>query len=144
MARIKIDFPEKSIGQVIIPVRITDINYGNHLGNDAMVTLLHEARVGWLRQLGYTELNVEGASLIMSDLAVNYLNECFYGDVLQFDIAAGPLSSAGFELLYNVLAKRDEQLIPIARAKTGMVFFDYEKRKVTPMPETFRSILEKA
>ncbi len=40
-----------------LEVRISDINYGNHLGHDSLVSLLHEARVRFLRHLGYTELN---------------------------------------------------------------------------------------
>ncbi|MFZ9695712.1 MAG: hypothetical protein ACO3AY_07565 [Chitinophagaceae bacterium] len=28
-----------------IPIRITDINYGGHVGNDRMLTLAHEARI---------------------------------------------------------------------------------------------------
>lgn len=143
MARIKIEFPDNTIGKVIIPVRITDINYGNHLGNDALVSIIHEARVSWLTRLGYSELNIEGASLIMSDLAVSYLNECFYGDILHIDIAAGELSSAGFELFYDIHAKREEESIRIARAKTGMVFFDYKKKKITPMPERFKAVLQR-
>ncbi|MEI2750570.1 MAG: thioesterase family protein [Ferruginibacter sp.] len=77
MARIKLDFPDKVLGTVEIPLRITDMNYGNHLGNDALVSILHEARVKWLNNLNYTELNVEGAGLIMGELVVSYLNEVF-------------------------------------------------------------------
>ena len=63
MARIKIDLPEKIISVVNIPLRITDINYGNHLGNDALVGIIHEARVLWLHQMGYTEFDIEKKSI---------------------------------------------------------------------------------
>jgi acyl-CoA thioesterase FadM len=141
MARVKIDFPKHTIGKIFIPVRITDINYGNHLGNDALVGIIHEARVQWLRQHNYTELDIAGASLIQSDLAVRYLAECFYGDVLEIDIASGETSSAGFELYYQISTNRNNQMIIIALAKTGLVFFDYNNRKVTSMPEAFKKIL---
>ena len=83
MARIKLIFPNNIIYTLSVPVRITDINYGNHLGNDALVSILHEARVHWLSSLNYTELNIEGKSIIMNELAVNYLKEMFYGDVIK-------------------------------------------------------------
>jgi len=54
MARIKIDIPEKVMATFPIPVRIADINYGNHVGNDAFVSIIHEARMQWIRQYGYT------------------------------------------------------------------------------------------
>ena len=60
MARIKINIPPGFITTLSIPVRITDLNYGNHLGNDSLVSILHEARVQWLKLNGYTELDIEG------------------------------------------------------------------------------------
>jgi acyl-CoA thioester hydrolase len=142
MARIKLDFPDKVLGTVEIPLRITDMNYGNHLGNDALVSILHEARVKWLNSMNYTELNVEGAGLIMGELVVSYLNESFYGDVLTVQLAAGDITGAGFELYYLVETNRNGKKISIAKARTGMVCFDYSTRKVIPIPEKFSGLLK--
>lgn len=142
MARIKLDFPDKVLGTIEIPLRITDMNYGNHLGNDALVSILHEARVKWLNSMNYTELNVEGAGLIMGELVVSYLNESFYGDVLTVQLAAGDITGAGFELYYLVETNRNGKKISIAKARTGMVCFDYSTRKVIPIPEKFLSLLQ--
>ncbi|MEO9210776.1 MAG: thioesterase family protein, partial [Ginsengibacter sp.] len=75
MARIKLELPQKSIATVSIPVRITDINYGNHVGNDALVSILHESRMLFLKQHGFTELNAGGNALILNELVVLYKNE---------------------------------------------------------------------
>ncbi len=141
MARIKIEMPSNTLAVVNIPVRITDINYGNHLGNDALVSIIHEARVQWLQTNNYTELNVEGVGLIMSDLAVEYINESFYRDVLQINIAAAEITRVSFELYYNIEANRDNKIILIARAKTGMVCYDYSLKKVAAVPEKLRGLL---
>ena len=141
MARIKIDIPEKVIATFVIPVRIADINYGNHVGNDAFVRLIHEARVQWLTAEDYTELNIEGASLIMADLAVEYKGESFYGDVLKIEIAVGEISRAGFELYYQIHTNRNGNNVLIAKAKTGMVCYNYEEKKVRELPEKFISLL---
>ena len=141
MARIKIDIPDTSLTKISLPIRITDINYGNHLGNDALVGLLHEARVTWLNQLGWTELNIDGASIIMSDLAVQYLNEAFYGQLLEIELYSGEITAAGFELYYKVTVNSNNGIINIAKAKTGIVFFDYSSRKVRNMPESFKQLL---
>lgn len=77
MARIKIDMPEDKLAEIKIPVRISDINYGNHVGNDAFVSIIHEARAQWLQQEGYTELDFAGTGLIMSDLAVEFKMKLF-------------------------------------------------------------------
>ncbi|MEP6713390.1 MAG: thioesterase family protein [Ferruginibacter sp.] len=140
MARIKINIPEKAIGNIKIPIRINDINYGNHLGNDALVSIIHEARVQWLRQFNYTELNIEGIGLIMADLAVEYKNESFYGDMLDVTISVDEISKIGFDLFFSISNQKN---ILIAKAKTGMVCYDYENKKVAAIPDNFKkNVLE--
>ena len=141
MSRIKLTIPSNIIGTVQIPVRITDINYGNHLGNDALVSILHEARVLWLKQHHYTELNAGGTALIMGDLAVEYLNESLYGDTLIISIAAGEITRVSFELYYLVETSREEKKIPVARAKTGLICYDYQLKKLVAITEALKKIL---
>jgi acyl-CoA thioester hydrolase len=141
MARIKLTIPDNKIASVNIPVRITDINYGNHLGNDVLVSIVHEARAQWLRSNGYSEIDVEGTGLIMSDLAVEYIHESFYGDELQIDISVGETARVSFELYYTIQTTRNEKIILIARAKTGMVCYNYAIKKVAAVPEKFKCLL---
>ena len=141
MARIKIAIPANTLAVVNIPVRITDINYGNHLGNDALISIVHEARVQWLKINNYTELQVEGVGLIMSDLAVEYINESFYGDELQISIAAAEITRVSFELFYTIETNRNEKIILIAKAKTGMVCYDYTQKEIAAVPEKLKGLL---
>lgn len=143
MARIKLNIPEKKIFATAIPVRITDINYGNHLGNDALVSIIHEARMKWLASGNYTELNIEGAALIMADLAVEYKGESYYGDVLQVVLAVDEISKVSFDLYFEITTVREEKNIPVANAKTGMVCYNYEAKKVSSLPESFIAFLTK-
>jgi len=137
MARIKLIFPNHVIHNLTITVRITDINYGNHLGNDALVSILHEARVNWLTSLNYTELNIEGKSIIMNELIVNYLKEMFYGDVIQIELSVGDITSLGFELYYRMSVNNNGENINSAIAKTGLIFFDYTAKKTSSIPDVF-------
>lgn len=139
MARIKLYIPEKLLFKTSIKVRITDINYGNHLGNDALVSILHEARVQWLNSLNFTELDIAGTGLIMSDLAVEYKSESFAGDELIVSIYLGERSNVSFELYY-VVELRQSKIV--ALGKTGMVCFNYEKKKVEHIPTALNEILE--
>ena len=141
MARVKIEIPVKVMATFRVPIRITDINYGNHVGNDAFVSIIHEARMQWLYQYGYTELQIEGIGLIMSDLAIEFKNESFYGDVMEIHLGAGEITRVGFELYYRLFAKRDNENILLANAKTGMVCYDYEAKKVAVIPERLKELL---
>jgi acyl-CoA thioesterase FadM len=140
MARIKIGLPEKFIFKTEIPIRITDINYGGHLGNDSLLSLIHEARVRFLNHLGYSESNVEGSGIIMIDAGVQYKSEGFYGDELLVEVAVNDFSGIGCDFIYRVTNKNT--LKEIALAKTGIVFFNYEKRKTAPVPELFKKKIE--
>lgn len=140
MSRIKIKFPEqKALFTTSIPVRIGDLNYGAHVGNDAILSVIHEARVQLLAQHNYTELNAGGVGLIMADSAIVYRGEGFYGDVFDIKIFVDDISSVSFDLLYKIYTKADGRAI--AEGKTGMVCFDYESRKVTSMPDELKRVL---
>lgn len=135
MARIKLDLPATVHFTTEIPVRISDINYGNHLGNDALLSLIHEARARFLNHWGYSEMNVEGASIIMSDAAIMYRAEVFYGDVLTFEISVVDFHRFGCDLVYEIRNKESRK--EVARAKTGIIFYNYQEKKMLDVPEKF-------
>ncbi|WP_299178279.1 thioesterase family protein [uncultured Neptuniibacter sp.] len=135
MARIKIDMPDNYIFSTELPIRISDINYGGHLSNDAMLSIVHEARIRFLNHYHYGELDIEGLGLIMTDSAIVYKAEGFHGDLLQIDIAVGDFNKYGCDIYYLISNKKTA--VEVAHAKTGVVFFDYDERKVTSIPEPF-------
>lgn len=137
MPRIKIELPDHFSFSTIIPIRITDLNYGGHVGNDTILSLVHEARVQFLRNFQYTELDIEGVSLIMGDAALEFKAESFYGDSVQIFVTAGDFSRVGFDLYYKLVRTSDQTLI--ATAKTGMICFDYTTRKVVSLPERLKT-----
>lgn len=141
MARIRIQLPERCVAVFTIPVRITDINYGNHVGNNSLVEIIHEARMQFLRQHAFTEMDAGGSSLIMSELAVEFKNESYYKDDLEVKLFVGEISRVSFELFYSISVVRDSLATVIANAKTGMVCFDYNERKVVVISERLKKIL---
>ncbi len=138
MPRIKLDLPTTFHFTTEIPVRIGDINYGGHLGNDAVLAILHEARLRMLIEHQWTEMNVDGVSTIMSDAAVVYKSEAFYGESLRIQIGVKDFSRFGCDLYY--LVRERESGREVAHAKTGIVFYDYPNKKIAPVPEKFRAM----
>ncbi|MEP7109941.1 MAG: thioesterase family protein [Ferruginibacter sp.] len=142
MARIRIDIPGNDIAVAQIRVRISDINYGNHVGNDAFVSFIHEARLQWLQQNNFTELDIAGTGLIMSGLAFEFKNEAFYGEVITIKISAGEISAVSFDLYYQLTTERNNELLLLAKAKTGMVCYDYQRKKVVAIPSGLKEMLQ--
>ena len=139
MARVKIELPKEFIFKTEIPIRINDINYGGHLGNDAVLSIAHEARLRFLKQHNFTELDVGGAGIIMVDAAIQYKAEGFYGDIIKVEIAVADITGVGCDFVYRCTNKNTGSVIAIV--KTGIVFYDYDKKKVVSVPEKFGAIL---
>jgi acyl-CoA thioester hydrolase len=134
MARIELQLPAVWHFATELPVRVGDLNYGNHVGNDNVLGLMHEARLQYYRQLGFKdELSFEGSvGQVISDVAIVYKAEAFYGDVLVCQLAAGDFNKYGFDMMYLLTNKASGQ--EVARGKTGIVCFDYGKRKIATVP----------
>ena len=138
MARVKLSLPENFIFETEIPVWITDINYGGHLGNDSVMSIIHEARVRFLSKHGYSEFDVCGAGLIQSDAVIVFKSEAFYGDIISVSVGVGDFSSSGCDFFYLLKNKESGKLV--SQAKTGIVFFDYERKKPIRVPDEFKSL----
>ena len=136
MARIKIDLPAKFSFSTNIPIRITDINFGGHVGNDTILSIIHEARAKFFQHLGYDELNFWGVGTIMSDVAIEYKDQIYYGDEVLASVAVGEITKVAFDIFYKLekISSNGKQST-VALAKTRMVCYDYDKKKVAAIPE---------
>ena len=137
MARITIDLPDTFRFSTQVRIRISDIGTARHTSHDSLISLLHEARVRFLDSIGFTEMDAGGAGLIMSDLAVVYKTDTFYGDCLEIQVTAGEFQKHGCDFFYRALHADTGKII--LEAKTGMVFFDYHAKQIVPVPERFLS-----
>ncbi|MED5525498.1 MAG: acyl-CoA thioesterase [Pseudomonadota bacterium] len=138
MARVQLTFPDTTLFQCALPLRISDINYGQHLGHDTLVTLLHEGRCQWLASHGLGEGNIEGTAQVVAELVVNYLGEAFYPEQLNMELAVGEMGRKGVEV-FQRLSRQDGQ--PVAIAKVGIVFFNTAERCAVAVPEAFKALL---
>ena len=139
MERIHLDLPATFPFHTELPVRISDINYGRHLGNDTMLAFLHEARLRFLARSGLSETDVGDCGLIMVDAVVLFKSQAFHGETLVVEVAPRDLSRCGCDFIYRVSEKASGR--EVARAKTGLVCFDYAKGKMTKAPDRFRAAL---
>ncbi|MCP3965711.1 MAG: thioesterase [Lentisphaerae bacterium] len=134
MPKIKLKSLDNYLFNVTIPVRISDINYGNHLSNDSMVSILHEARLRFLQSLGYKD--EIGVGMIMQDLAVNFKAESFLNDTLTVYVGVAEKTRLSVRVYYKV-ENQENKLV--ALAETGMAFLDYKTRKLAPVPDKLNS-----
>jgi len=141
MNRIKIQLPAVFSFSTTLSVRITDLNYADHLGNDIVLSILHEVRQQYLLSKGFKELNINGFGLIMADAVVEYKKEIKYADKLIVSVVATDFDKIGFDFYYKIEIDNSAELILAVRAKTGMVLYDYsQKKKVTCSEELMKKL----
>ncbi|MBN8851340.1 MAG: thioesterase [Sphingobacteriales bacterium 50-39] len=135
MPKTKITLPERFTFTTEIPIRITDLNYGGHVGNDSVLSILHEIRVQFLRHHEYTELDLAGTGIIMADVAIEFKLEVFYGETIRASVAAAEFSRVGFDIYYKLEKISGQRWVTVAVARTGMVCYNYSQKKIASVPK---------
>lgn len=133
---------KKLVFSTDLQIRIYYINYGNHLGHDSLVSLIHEARVRFFKLHGFTELSVDGdVGIVLTKLTVNYKAEAFYADNIQIDVFIGEVSKVGLDFYYVVKIKETGK--EIANSITTAVFFDYKQAQLAKIPPVFLDMINR-
>lgn len=141
MSSIKSQFPNSFHFECPLPIRINDINYGGHVGNDRILLFAHEARIQFLMHHGFTELELGGTSLLLTRATIEIRKELFFGDALWISVAAINFSSKGFELIYKMERELDSKRELVAAALTSMVCYDYQNKKMDQLPSIVKEKL---
>jgi acyl-CoA thioester hydrolase len=138
MPRITIDFPEKFIFTALVPVRIGDINRGEHVSTVSLLAIVEEARAQFLVNQGYEDIvNIAGGTgFIVGDTGIIYKKQIGYGKQVKVEVAAVDFKNKSFDLVFKLSDNTTGE--EIARAKTGMLLFDYRVQQVIPIPEEMR------
>jgi len=122
-------------------VHISDINYGGHVANSAVLNFFQDARIAYLKHLGeFSEMDIGGCGLIQLEAHVKYKAEMFHTDALKIWVGVSEIKRSSFELRY--LIERDGEIT--AEGSTPLVCFDYARKKPRRLPEEFRAALESA
>jgi acyl-CoA thioester hydrolase len=141
MQRVKIKLPDNFNFSTNIKIRISDLNYGGHVGNDSFLALIHEARQQFFNSFGYAELKIENASLIMTDALMEFKKELNYGDEVKISVVADSFDKFGFDILYKLEIVNNGVPVLAGKAKTGMLCYNYESKKIMLLPEKAVAVL---
>ena len=135
MPRIQYSLPEQFIFSTALPIYTSHINWGGHLDNAQLLTLVSEARVRFFQSLGYSEGQIENCSIVVGDMLVQYQSEAFHGETMQVRMAATDFNRYGFDLAFQMNDQATGR--EVARGKQGIVFIDVAAKKVATVPAAF-------
>lgn len=126
--------------KITIPltIRIAEINYGNHVGYQHYLTYFQEARIAYLGRLGFTEMDIGGYGMIVSEVTCRYRRELFMGDVIDAGCRVSEIKSKAFVMAYQI----EKMNVTCATGATTILCFDYAAGKVVPLPAAFVAAVE--
>ena len=143
MQRIRLEFPSEAVvHRHSLSVRITDMNYGRHLGHDALISLLHEARAAALDSLGVKEWDLGGYPSVVADLAVQYQGEARWPDTLIIETALAGVQRKALTVFHRVVRESDQRLI--ATARLNLLLVDIETGRPVSIPASVLALLPRA
>ncbi len=116
-----------------LTVRVNDLNYGNHVGHQTFFSYFQEARVAYLNQFGFSELDMGGCGMIMAEAGCKYKRALFLNDRIRVACAVVELKSKRFTMAYQI--ERDN--IVCAEGFSVNLAFDNQTDRVVRLPEAF-------
>ena len=129
---------EKKRFSTELSVRITDMNYGGHLGNDTVLSYFHQARVLYLDALGVNEGDIgDNTSLTQTEAHIEYKGEGFLGDVLVISVWIDNVRGVRFRVNYDIIRKEDDKRIAVGY--TVLAGFNYKTRRPKRIPKSFEA-----
>ncbi|WP_016853697.1 acyl-CoA thioesterase [Halomonas smyrnensis] len=140
MERVKLEFPEADIlHRHPLSVRITDMNYGRHLGHDAVVSLMHEARVHALAARSLAEGDMAGYPCVAADLAVQYQAESRWPEALEVDTAIPAPGRRAIAVYHRIRRLADDR--PVATGRINLMLVDPATGRPVAVPDLVRERL---
>ncbi|CAH1043868.1 acyl-CoA thioesterase [Halomonas sp. TD01] len=134
MERVTLDFPTAAIiHRHPLTVRVTDMNYGRHLGHDALVSLLHEARVHAFAALGLPEWDMKGYPSVVVDLAVQYQSEARWPDALMIETAVPEPQGKALAVYQRICHAETGKVV--ATARVNQLLLDLSSGRPVKVPD---------
>lgn len=135
MDRLFITLPEAFYFTTEIQPQTRDIGMIGHVRNDVFVSYINESLRRFLES---REISIKDT--IMADLAITYRSEAFYGDVIKCDVAVEKYTKDSCHCYFRFINKGSGK--EILRARARIVFFDYEHRERTDIPESLSAVMK--
>lgn len=143
MERVTLDFPAAAvIHRHSLTVRVTDMNYGQHLGHDTLVSLLHEARAQAFAALDIPESDMHGYPSVVADLAVQYQHQARWPDALVIETAVPEPQGKALTVYQRISNVKSQKVV--ATARVNQLLLDMATGRPVDVPEQVKQALAQA
>lgn len=130
--KFQIPSAKNELFQTTYEVRVDDINYGNHMGNERFLLAAQECRSRYFQSIGLSEHHIgEDTGIVVANALVQYKAEVFYGDQLKITLGVSETGRSSIDFVYQIY--RLDKLV--ATALTTVVCVGISTRKPKSIPE---------
>ena len=124
-----------------IQVRFRDIDGMGHVNNAVYLSYAELARTQFYMKFA-GKRSLDEIDFILAHVDIDYESQAVWGDQIQVALWPSKIGTSSFTLSYEITEKRSGRVL--ARARSVLVSYDYEKKKAKPIPSDFRALLEKS
>lgn len=126
--------------ETVMRVRNTEIDVGQHLTLESLITLLAEARARFLYSKGIKEINSDYQGLIISDLQLKVVSRVRAREELLFELGVEQISDKSGDMAIKVTRMYDGSLV--AKARKRFIQYDYRSNKAISFHNDIKEALE--
>jgi acyl-CoA thioester hydrolase len=125
-------------------VRFGDLDAMRHLNNVVFLRYFETARIAYIRSLmpahdpAHPEQSKWG--LIFAECHINYRSPVYFDEEVAVACSIGEVRRSAFQVMFTM--RVGERVA--AEGYGWLVGFDYAAEKASPLPDSFREVLEKA
>ncbi|EQA45574.1 four helix bundle protein [Leptospira broomii serovar Hurstbridge str. 5399] len=136
----EVEFPKKYFFSTEIPIRKIDLSLDIHVSFASVLDLVMEAHLQFFQFLGYSVTDIHGNSIIFANAVILYQGELLFKDRVVIDVSLDNIGEKSFDLYFRLSKDRRRQKVSLVKIR--VLFFNYEQRKVVPIPSAFRDKFE--
>lgn len=123
-----------------VQVRFRDIDGMGHVNNAVYLSYIELARTQFYMQFA-GKRTLDEIDFILAHVDIDFESQAVWGDQVQVAVWPSKVGTSSFALSYKISETRSRRVL--ARARSVLVSYDYEKKKPKPIPPEFRRLLEK-
>ena len=116
-----------------LTVRSDDLNFAQHVAHQNYFIYFQEARIAYLQQFGFSELDICGCAMLIAEASCRYLKELFFGERLSIGCRVVQLKPKVFVMGYTI----GRGGVLCAEGATTNLVVDPRQKQVVPLPDGF-------
>ena len=124
--------------KIDIHPRFKDTDALGHINNASFITWIEEARRPVFKEFN-SDLSIEKWNLIIARIEMDFVAQCYYGKKVTIDSFVEKIGTSSLILCHELFQEKTK----VARGKSILVHFDYNKNKSIPIPEEIKQSLQK-